>query len=92
MYTEPCTVLSKTQSGIRNLPREHTHLFGMRCHSYILVGIIYLEFELMYVDIVISNVFNLIGKNEVPFNMAIRNGELKHQCFPKHWNSKNEVK
>ena len=25
---------------IRNLPCEHTHLFGMKCHCYILVGII----------------------------------------------------
>ena len=25
------------------LPCEHTHLFGMRCHCYILVGIIYLR-------------------------------------------------
>ena len=29
------------------------------CHCYILVGIIYWEFQLKYVDIVISNVFNL---------------------------------
>ena len=54
---------NKTQTvntgGIRNLPCEHTHLFGMRCHCYILVGIIYWELYLKYVDIVISNVFNL---------------------------------
>ena len=41
------------------LPCEHTHLFGMRCHCYILVGIINWQFQLKYVDIVISNVFNL---------------------------------
>ena len=23
-------------------------------------------------------------KNEVPFSMAIGNGELMHECFPKH--------
>ena len=23
-------------------------------------------------------------KEEVPFSMAIRNGELMHECFPKH--------
>ena len=36
-----------------------THLFGMRCHCYILVGIINWEFQLKYVDIVISKVYNL---------------------------------
>ena len=44
---------------IRNLPCEHTHLFGMRCHCYILVGIINCKYKLMYVDIEISNIFNL---------------------------------
>ena len=23
-------------------------------------------------------------KNKVPFSMAIKNGELMHECFPKH--------
>ena len=43
-----------------------THLFGMRCHCYILVEIIYWEFYLMYVDIVISKAFNL-NKHFFPF-------------------------
>ena len=46
----------------------------------------------MYVDIVISNVFNLnklfvsfaVGKKQAPFSMAIGNVELIHECFPKH--------
>ena len=27
-------------------------------------------------------------KKEVPFSMAIGNGELMHECFPKHWMKK----
>ena len=47
------------QKVLCNLPCELTHLFGMWRHSYILVRIIYWQFQLMYVDILISNVFNL---------------------------------
>ena len=38
----------------------------------------------------------LSERKQVPFNMAIGNGELMHECFPKHLlahgNSKNEIR
>ena len=59
------TMCTPYYQSILNLVSEiclvniYTHLFGLRCHCYSFVKIMNWEFELKYVDIVISNVFNL---------------------------------
>ena len=40
IYALPTMCTPYYPSRLRNFPCEHTHVFGMRCHCYILVGII----------------------------------------------------
>ena len=34
-------------------------------------------------DRILHNKKNMLRENKVPFSMAIGNGELMHECFPK---------